>query len=201
MIYFLSYSSEGLNRIEDHQKQKKLSRALLDEVLTEKAGIKAGFDELRFGPHGKPYLKDDKIFFNLTNCRGLICCAIHDEEVGIDGECLYPYGRAYSERLVKRACTEKERQDIESHPDRQERFIQYWTLKESYMKYTGEGMAAGLRNTEFKYLGRRPYKCGDGSDVNIFQTKQELQGRIYMISICSQGNFDSEIKLMNEMDL
>lgn len=188
MIYALKYDLLGKSRQEDHKVQKILSKLCLRESLSRELGHAPDFDNMTFGAHGKPYLAGSGVFFNLTNCKGLICCAVHGTEVGIDAESI----RVYKPRLAGRVCTPEELTAIESGPNRDESFIRYWTLKEGFLKYTGDGLGYGAKNVAFYYADGLP-KCKTFPDVQIVQKCIYHNGETYIVSIFTKDTFHDEI--------
>lgn len=196
MIYALKYDVSGRSKQEDHKVQKALSRWCLAESLRRELNREPDFADMAFGPHGKPYLKDGGIFFNLSNCKGLICCAVHRTEVGIDAEAIRPY----NPRLARRVCTSEEVADIEAAPNRDEAFIRYWTLKEGFLKYTGDGLGYGAKNVAFYYTEGNP-RCKTFPETRILQKFIYHNGKMYIMSIFTKDAFYDEIcYLSNEND-
>lgn len=194
MIVAVRYDDQSITRKENVQLQKKLSYAMLRLAVTEVCGREPDFTDLAFGEHGKPYFKSLPVHYNITHTNGLVCLAVHDTEVGIDAETLRPY----YEKRTDRVCTAEEKAAIEASPDRDLEFIKYWTLKESYVKYTGDGLGYGAKNAAFRY--RQDGIRHIGSDTAIYQAVREIEGRLYVISVCSEGGFDPEIRLLPAED-
>ena len=92
------------------------------------------------GPGNVPPLR-----FSLTHTNGLVAMAIAQAlDVGLDAE---PLDRAVSDTAgVARHFADAEAQALAAlPPDEQARaFLEYWTLKEAYIKATGEGLSRGL---------------------------------------------------------
>ncbi|MBQ8509131.1 MAG: 4'-phosphopantetheinyl transferase superfamily protein [Clostridia bacterium] len=91
---------------------------------------------------GKPYVTGmDGIFFSIAHSHGLCLAVVSDREIGADIEQNRPGGDRLN-RLAARFFTPDEaayvREDIEP------RFYEIWTAKESFIKYTGEGLARPL---------------------------------------------------------
>ena len=97
------------------------------------------------GPHGKPYLKDHpRIHFSLTNCPGLVACAIGDGEIGIDAE----MPRGASPALLSRVLTEEEAKMLASSDHLS--FSHLWTCKEALAKCTGLGLNSDIYRVGFQ---------------------------------------------------
>lgn len=95
---------------------------------------------LEYGDNGKPYLKDnDKVFFNLSHSGDTVMCVISDAQVGCDVE---KCGE-FDIRVAKKFFSDIEYaqlQRCENDSDKKDVFFRIWTLKESFMKVTGQGM-------------------------------------------------------------
>ncbi len=127
-----------------------VARGSLRQALSEHAvGVPPSAFRFRYNEFGKPFIEQPDhlagVGFNLSHCDGLIAILIADgSEVGIDVERIRPtpdlLGVAH--RFFAPPEVEVLRQTPE--PDRLERFFQYWTLKESYLKSRGIGLSLGL---------------------------------------------------------
>jgi 4'-phosphopantetheinyl transferase len=110
--------------------------------------------EWRFvsGPHGRPEIAAPRsaLRFNLSHTKGLAACAITDGcDVGIDVEHM---SRSVATRsLSKRFFSERECADLDELSGEAEhiRFLEYWTLKEAYIKARGLGLAIPLDSFSF----------------------------------------------------
>jgi 4'-phosphopantetheinyl transferase len=104
------------------------------------------------GPHGRPGIADPPtpLHFNLAHSAGLVVCALATgREVGVDVEDLER--PPTDPRMVPRYCAPAEAADIEAQGAAwRERFLQYWTLKEAYLKARGLGIALPLREICFE---------------------------------------------------
>ena len=124
-----------------------VGRAFLRSVLGAYLGEAPELLALAASADGKPELRwpAPHVRFNLSNTAGLIACAItHDRDVGIDVE------RADREvevlELADRFFASSEAADLRALAPalRLRRFFEYWTLKESYVKAVGSGLALPL---------------------------------------------------------
>lgn len=95
------------------------------------------------GTHGKPFLPGHPLFFNLTHCAGLAACVTGALECGIDAE---PLTRAPG-RVIQKVCTPQEQAFVDAHGV--PAFFRLWTLKEAFVKCTGDGISFPLRTVCF----------------------------------------------------
>ena len=141
------------------------TRALVRTVLSSYADVSPTDWRFESDDHGKPNLVQSAakptISFNLTNTRGLVVCAVSTVHplVGVDAERLDR--RVETVRLGDRFFSPSEARDLRQHQpyEQQERFFQYWTLKESYIKARGLGLALPLDKFSFR-LDERPIRIG-----------------------------------------
>ncbi|MGC4052995.1 MAG: 4'-phosphopantetheinyl transferase superfamily protein [Paludibaculum sp.] len=134
-----------------------VARGSLRQALSEyTGGVPAA--EFRFGYNGfgKPFLELPArwagIRFNLSHCDGLIAILIaEDIEVGIDVERIRPMADLF--RVAQRFFAQAEVEDLRQTPEplQLERFFQYWTLKESYIKACGIGLSLQLDQFWFQF--------------------------------------------------
>lgn len=139
-------------RFERDQHRDCLTRALARTVLSEYADRQPAEWQFAKGEHGKPEIVDPPlpIRFNLSHTgRWVVCAVSRGQAIGIDIE--------HTERKNDvRAIAEHyfSAQEVAAlfqleHRQQGERFFDYWTLKEAYMKARGEGISLGLGNFSF----------------------------------------------------
>ena len=87
----------------------KYQRKLADEILNH--GFKSCFhmefnkNYVEKGIHGKPFWKPEEgIYFNVSNTKGLVVCAVARCEVGVDGERI----RQVKLPVIRRCCSPRE---------------------------------------------------------------------------------------------
>jgi 4'-phosphopantetheinyl transferase len=111
-----------------------------------------GRPELQARPEGVPDLR-----FNLSHTPGLIACAVAiGREVGVDVE--YIGRRLAYENIPERFFSAREVRDLRALPQHEQSraFFDYWTLKESYIKARGLGLALPLGQFTFVRRGDAP---------------------------------------------
>ena len=129
-------------RQEHDQRLSIAAYQLLQQALREEYGIKEApwFD---FGINGKPFLRDHPdIFFSLSHCHEAAACAVGNRPVGIDVESLDNYDAS----LLPSTMNDDEQAEILNSPHPPITFLRLWTMKESYLKTTGEGISTDLHN-------------------------------------------------------
>ena len=134
-------------RLASDKKQFLITQVLARSVLAELTGINnPGAIRFERNSHGKPYLPgQDQPQFNLTNSNGLIALAVAVKaEIGIDVE--YLHRKAACLQLARRYFTKGEAETFEGLDESalRDRFFDYWTLKEAWLKAFGTGLRTPL---------------------------------------------------------
>jgi len=133
-----------------------VTRALVRTVLSRYAPIAPTdwmFANNRFG---RPEIANDGagagLSFNISHTHSLIVVGVaRDRALGIDVEKLH--ARDVSIDIAERFFSPREVADLAVvPPDRQvERFFEYWTFKESYIKARGMGLSLPLDKFSFRF--------------------------------------------------
>jgi 4'-phosphopantetheinyl transferase len=131
-----------------------LTRALVRTMLSRYAAIAPAEWQFITNAHGRPEILDrpsgvPDLRFNISHTDGLIACAVTiGREVGVDVEHV---GRRLSHDVAGRHFAPREVNDLRRLPDQEQRrvFFDYWTLKESYIKARGFGLALPLGDFAF----------------------------------------------------
>lgn len=141
----------------DQRLNSLVARALLRDRLALFCEQPANALCIATGEKGKPYLPDfPDVQFNLSHTGNLVALvATHQHPVGIDVEWLSRRSDALG--IAHRFFSPSETAALFALPkERQrDRFFDYWTLKESYIKACGLGLAIPLRQFSF-ILGDEP---------------------------------------------
>ncbi|MDD4715677.1 MAG: 4'-phosphopantetheinyl transferase superfamily protein [Oscillospiraceae bacterium] len=126
---------------------KVLAYSLLSYGVRRVFGLKT-LPELAREKRGKPYFPDyPSLFFNLSHSGPFAFCGLGTGPLGVDIEQMRPCRAG----LPRRVMSSREYEAYSSCADQRERFFSLWTLKESYCKCTGEGLAVPLRESEFLF--------------------------------------------------
>lgn len=146
-----------------HRHQFLVAHALVRTMLSRFSGTAP--EKLRFvkNRYGRPEIEaaeaSPPIRFNLTHTDGLIACAVAlNHDVGVDVEDMER--KAITPGLAERFFSGPEVEDL-SHlpkPEKQNRFFDYWTLKESYIKARGMGLSIPLEQFSFHLKDNKPLR-------------------------------------------
>ncbi len=149
---------------ERHRHQYLITRAIIRTQLSRYAPVAPAdwvFETNEYGrPHIAPVHDVPPLHFNLSHTDGLIACAIVlGREVGVDVEDVARGGDLVS--VADRFFSPSEVRDLHQLPESRhmDRFFDYWTLKESYIKARGMGLSIPLEQFSFH--------LGDGPDIRI----------------------------------
>lgn len=122
------------------------------EWMTKEGGLQGDakplFLSYAYSKYGKPYLRGEKnLYFNISHSKNYVVCAFSDKEVGIDIQ-VHKKGKG---DIAQRFFSIEDRVLMEKMADEgrssEEIFFSIWTVKEAYMKLTGEGMRQGFDTT------------------------------------------------------
>ena len=149
----LELSQEAQYRLPELKIQYCLSRVLTRTVLGRLAGCDAHSLEFELGPHGKPQLCnpcDWQGSFNISHTRGAVLLAVASQgHVGIDVErCDRRVNLDLADRYF--AKREIDQLQVANAPQRARRFLEFWTLKEAFIKALGTGLATPLHSFAFQ---------------------------------------------------
>lgn len=146
----------ALRRLGDERARREYltARALCRTVLSRYADVDPADWRFARGEHGRPEIagprEGARLRFNLSGTRGLTACAVTRElDAGVDVEARFP--ARGSDGVADRFFSPAEARDLRAlAPERRpERFLEYWTLKESYIKATGQGLSMQLDRFSF----------------------------------------------------
>ncbi|NQZ82070.1 MAG: 4'-phosphopantetheinyl transferase superfamily protein [Colwellia sp.] len=129
-----------------------VTRAFIRNVLSQY--IPKAPEDWRFtkGEYGKPEIIDPSLplRFNISHTKDLIVCAITlVNDIGCDVE--YIERKSDILAIANRYFSKLETRELFRLPEAEQRsrFFDYWTLKESYIKAWGQGLAIPLSDFSF----------------------------------------------------
>lgn len=134
-----------------------VSHVLLRRILSRYAPLAPAKWRFDFNTWGKPRIAnpnlEQAVHFNLSHTRGAALIGVsYDAEIGVDVEqterdasCVELADRYFSPTEVRAL------RELPSLSQQRERFFELWTLKESYIKARGMGLAIPLDQFSFDF--------------------------------------------------
>lgn len=183
-----------LRKIEEsrHICEHRAGEELLRHALKEEYGIKV-LPVIERGTYGKPYFPNcDSIYFNISHAGYMVVCAVAQTELGVDIEAVRPI----KSRMPERVLTELERDWLARREDKEDSFIRLWTLKESYVKATGEGLSKDFREIEFSLSD---HDLGDiaCNQKGYYFFQKKVKEHVYMALCAKDAKISEEMKKMH----
>ncbi|WP_447507240.1 4'-phosphopantetheinyl transferase family protein [Acinetobacter oleivorans] len=204
LSYYLGFlsSAEKLRYDQYHPKAARLfliSRVLVKTVLADKLGISPHAVNIELHPNGKPFVEGGKaVYFNLTHSADVIILAVTEEgEIGVDIEQVdreFEWMRVDSVLAPIEIEWIKENEITDSSSVFQ-RFFQIWTLKEAYIKCTGEGMSRHLKKLNFHVLPEHIQfldSTNDAQKTEEYYFESYIYDSHFIFSICLQQSHNLE---------
>jgi 4'-phosphopantetheinyl transferase len=140
-------------RLEPRRRRFVASHALVRETLSRYAPVAAGSWRFHTVGRGRPEVASPLgtgLRFNLSHTDGLAACAVvRGCDIGVDVEVGARVGRHLP--VAERFFSEREVRVLREVPEaaRPGRFLDYWSLKEAYVKARGLGLALPLAGFSF----------------------------------------------------
>jgi len=173
--------NDSLDRVTAQRKEKILRMKSIQaqalsmgaEILLQKALLKSfGIKQellIKIGAHGKPGLLNvPGIHFNLSHSGNYVVCALGYDAIGVDLQKM----RSIDLKLAKRYFAKDEVTWIFDLPVEKQKkgFFDLWSIKESYMKYTGKGFALAMKSFTVNIKGEFPRSC----ELSVFEGKERI---------------------------
>lgn len=150
-----------------------LGEALAVEALERYRRLPSGSYRIARGKKGKPFIVGRKnVFFNISHSGDYVVCAVSDEEIGADIE---KRGKARME-VAGRFFHKQEVLELEIAPDSERNglFYDYWSIKESFLKYIGTGLTRPLNSFIVRF---------EGQDIYLQEGTKKLPLHVYPCDI------------------
>lgn len=171
--------------------RRVLGEALVGLALERYWGLPLGSYRIARGEKGKPFIADrEKVFFNISHSGDYVVCAVSDSEIGVDIEKrakarMEVAGRFFHAREVRAL-------EAESGEEQNRLFYDYWSVKESFLKYIGTGLTRPLNSFLVQF---------SMGDINLYEGKKELSLYVhpcpvdtgYACYVCSECGEEPEI--------
>ncbi len=142
-------------RFDRHRREYLTTRALVRTALSHYYPLAPEAWRFQTNACGKPTIDPDcGLRFNLSNSPDLVVCLIaQGAEVGVDAE---PFERAEKvAELAPEVLSPLELAQLEAlcGPEKLDRALSLWTLKEAYIKARGVGLSLPLNKVSFLFGG------------------------------------------------
>lgn len=153
--------------------RRLLGEALVSFALRKYWNLSLGSYRILRGEKGKPFIVgQEDVFFNLSHSGEYVVCAVSDREVGVDIEKrakarMEVAGRFFHEQEVRML---KSLSGIEQD----QLFFNYWSVKESFLKYIGTGLTRPLNSFIVMFEGKR---------VSLYEGVNELPLHVNMCPV------------------
>lgn len=138
---------------------------------------------------GKPKLLHDFLHINLSHCKGLAVAAAGRMPLGVDAEA----PRRIREPLMRKVCAPEEIAVMQAAEDPEKLFPRFWTLKEAYAKYTGDGIRLDFSALPFSFAsdGQITFHHPDAGETAFVQ-RTDISG--CTVSLCYRSGADIILK-------
>jgi len=140
------------------REDRLIARAMVRTVLSHRTGVDPRDWRFRANEFGRPEIETPAEFrelkFSLSHGRGLIVCLTAlSRDIGVDVEPLRPVDDLLG--IARRFFAPAEAQSLVALPaeKRLVKFLEFWTLKESYVKARGMGLSLPLAKFAFQIAG------------------------------------------------
>jgi 4'-phosphopantetheinyl transferase len=189
-------SQESRFYFADDRKRYLVTRAMVRMLLSRYAPIAPEHWVFSKNAYGRPEIANriDEVrglSFNISHTRGLIVLAVsRDRDLGIDVENVA--SRRTSIEIADRFFSAAEVAELYGVPvDRQQdRFFEYWTFKESYIKARGMGLSLPLDRFGFEFphesavrIRIQPDLDDRGDRWSFWQCRPTAE---YLMAICAE---------------
>lgn len=192
-IYVLPLKGEN----HSHIVQQEQAFTVLSYAMEQRYGVKICSENIAKKENGKPYfvMLDEflkgGIEFNLSHCKNGIAVAISDCGVGIDIE----GNRKVPNRVIEKCFSREEQTFLSQADETQEAFRSLWTLKESYVKMTGEGLTKKLSQITFSLPDDSKESDSIVSNQPGYFWQREMNG-IMTVSVCLEERRTCKLEVL-----
>lgn len=171
--------------------RRMLGETLVGLALERYWGLLLGNYRIARGEKGKPFIADkENIFFNISHSGDYVVCAVSDREIGVDIE---KRAKARME-VAGRFFHKQEVQALKavSGDELNKLFYDYWSVKESFLKYIGTGLTRPLNSFLVQF---------STGGINLYEGEKKLSLYVhpcpvdsgYACYVCSECDEEPEM--------
>ena len=200
-------SREKLRRIERYRFEADKVRCFVGElmlrfIVTRDYAIAQDDIGIDVSDTGKPFFTGAAahIFFNISHSQDLVVCAVGESPVGIDVE----HVRDKEANLASYVLSKYEYSQWIGLPEniRNFEFYRYWTIKESYSKFVGQGLGIQFSGITAEKADHDLWKIMQ--DANCIILSQKLTEKDYL-AVCieagSENLLERQVKYLSIDDI
>lgn len=174
------------------KKNQSLAAGAILPLALRAAGYSGNF-EIGYEDNGKPYFIQPKgLFFNISHSGEWTLVALSDGEVGCDIQKTGPVDMRVAERFF---TAEESKALEEAGGGARDLFFRMWTIKESYLKALGTGLARPLNSFSVRFT-ESGARIVDPNSADKWSVTEPTSLSGYKIACCSnveQGAPEFEI--------
>lgn len=206
---FLDHKETMLSLVDEKRRERILKfkfnndaqRSLLGDmmlrfIISQKLNLDNDKINFTISDKGKSSLKDHpELHFNVSHAGNWAVAAFSEQNVGIDVEIIknikYNIAEQFFSSVEIMALNKLEGKD------KLEFFFILWTMKESYLKYTGKGLSEPLNSFTITKTGNSFTLSHHKINEKVFLKQYYLDGG-YKLAVCSAiDSFNKEIIKLN----
>jgi len=199
-------SNERKLRSKRFLRREDACRSVMGEALARYCiGIKENIPPesiiFKIGEHEKPYCElPKKTQFSISHSGTWVVCATDNQPIGIDVERIHDINMDIAQRFF----SDREYSEIMAVPDQEmqkNKFFDFWTLKESYIKAIGKGLSCPLSSFSIEAGADRIFMATE-SDLPILNFKSYNLGVGYKCAVCAvHETFPLEVNVLSPQRL
>jgi 4'-phosphopantetheinyl transferase len=181
----------------EDQLRSLVADLLVRMVVMQHVDVKNREINVSQSENGKPMLAGMEGFhFNVSHAGDWVVCAFDSAEIGADVERVKTANLSISRSFF----TEEEHYDICNAPDPNDRFFDYWTLKESFIKHNGKGLSQAL-NAFAILFSENPIRVAlEGKRLEKVYLKQYSLDDAHKLAVCASSSSLPETISYKSMD-
>ena len=180
------------NKIQSIKSESDKKRSFASGYLLHQMCKELGIDNPEYGysEKGKPYLiGDHNVSFNISHSGDYVVLAYQEspQPIGIDIQQI----RNMREGMKRKILHEKEQVPENASTEEQTRYLnRIWSIKESYVKMTGDGLSCDFRRIQIDFKNHKIMT--ENGDAASFVEYEKLDG--YVMAVCGKDVLDLHIK-------
>lgn len=194
-------------RFEKKRHNALITRAFIRGLLSHYEAAPPYFWQFKTGVYGKPEIVNSQLplRFNLSHTDNLIICAVTlNDDIGCDVEMTNRNCEFLS--IAESFFSSNEFDELIGNTGTQQcsRFFDYWTLKESYIKAWGQGLAIPLADFNFHIGPSKLHQYNDNISLSFAPHRFDLielwrnwlfyPNNEHRIAVSVKAQFDNQIR-------